>query len=92
MGSMDLKYSTTSLPDADALSNMSNNSINSLYNIGHLLFPVSYKTACYFEGYCNCSVPSQLRAKIHSKSAVPIGFLPSILSFLTVSAVNAQTY
>ena len=40
----------------------------------------------------NCSVPSQLRAKIHSKSAVPIGFLPSGLSFLTVSAVNAQTY
>ena len=26
------------------------------------------------------------------QSAVPIGFLPSILSFLTVSAVNAQTY
>ena len=40
----------------------------------------------------NCSVPSQLRAKIHSKSAVPIGFLPSSLSFLTVSTVNAQTY
>ena len=39
----------------------------------------------------NCSVPSQLRAKIHSKSAMPIGFLPSSLSFLTVSAVNAQT-
>ena len=36
--------------------------------------------------------PSQLRAKIHSKSAMPIGFLPSSLSFLTVSAVNAQTY
>ncbi len=30
--------------------------------------------------------------KIHSKSAVPIGFFPSSLSFLTVSAVNAQTY
>ena len=40
----------------------------------------------------NCSVPSQLRAKIHSKSAMPIGFLPSSPSFLTVSAVNAQTY
>ena len=40
----------------------------------------------------NCSVPSQLRAKIHFKSAMPIGFLPSSLSFLTVSAVNAQTY
>ena len=35
---------------------------------------------------------SQLRAKIHSKSAVPIGFLPYSLSFLTVSAVNAQTH
>ena len=40
----------------------------------------------------NCSVPSQLRAKIHFKSAAPIGFLPSSLCFLTVSAVNAQTY
>ena len=40
--------------------------------------------------YLGCT--EQLRAKIHSKSAVPIGFLPSILSFLTVSAVNAQTY
>ena len=36
-------------------------------------------------------VPSQLRAEIHSKSAVPIGFLPYSLSFLTVSAVNALT-
>ena len=24
--------------------------------------------------YCNCSVPSQLRCKIHSKSASPMGF------------------
>ena len=40
----------------------------------------------------NCSVSSQLRAKIHSKSAVPIGFFPYSLSFLTVSAVNARTY
>ena len=40
----------------------------------------------------NCSVPSPLRAKIHSKSASPMGFLPSSLSFLTVSAANAQTY
>ena len=46
----------------------------------------------FFTSCRNGSVPSQLRAKIHSKSAVPIGFLPSILSFLTVSAVNAQTY
>ena len=52
----------------------------------------NFKTSVSSFEQGNCSVPSQLRAKIHSKSAVPIGFLPSILSFLTVSAVNAQTY
>ena len=46
----------------------------------------------FFTSCRNGSVPSQLRAKIHSKSAMPIGFLPSSLGFLTVSAVNAQTY
>ena len=51
--------------------------------------PVCFLSVCFC--YCNCSVPSQLRAKIHFKSAAPIGFLPSRLSFLTVSAVNAQT-
>ena len=30
--------------------------------------------------------------KIHSKSATPMGFLPSSLCFLTVSAASAQTY
>ena len=35
----------------------------------------------FFTSCRNCSVPSQLRAKIHSKSAVPIGFLPSISKF-----------
>ena len=40
----------------------------------------------------NCSVPSQLRAKIHFKSASPMGFLPSSLCFITVSAASAQTY
>ena len=40
----------------------------------------------------NCSVPSQLHTKIHSRSAAPMGFLPSSPSFLTVSAASAQTY
>ena len=33
-----------------------------------------------------------LKAKIHSTSATPMGFLPSGLCFLTVSAASAQTY
>ena len=42
--------------------------------------------------YHNCSVPSQLRAKIHLKSAPPMGFLLSSPGYFTVSAANAQTY
>ena len=48
------------------------------------------KLAC--ENNRNYSVPSQLRAKIHSRSASLMGFLPSSLRFLTVSAASAQTY
>ena len=48
------------------------------------------KRAC--ENNRNDSVPSQLRAKIHSRSASLMGFLPSSLCFLTVSAASAQTY
>ena len=33
-----------------------------------------------------------LRTQIHSRSAAPMGVLPSSRYFLTVSAVNAQTY
>ena len=40
----------------------------------------------------NCSVPSQLRAKIHWKLPSAMGFLPASPCFHTVSAVNAQTY
>ena len=39
-----------------------------------------------------CSVPSQIRAKIHSRSTSSMGFLPARLCFLTVSAASAQTY
>jgi hypothetical protein len=41
---------------------------------------------------CNCSVPSQLRAKIHQELPAAMGFLPAGPCFRTVSAVNAQTY
>jgi len=34
----------------------------------------------------------KLRAKIHLKSALPMGFLPSSLCFIAVSAASAQTY
>ena len=42
----------------------------------------------------NCAVPSQLQAKIHAESPLAMGFLlgRGIVYFLTVSAVNAQTY
>ena len=46
----------------------------------------------FFHTYRNCSVPSQSRAKIHEKLPEAMGFLPTRLCFLTVSAVNAQTY
>ena len=39
-----------------------------------------------------CSVPSQIRAKIHLKSTSSMGFLPASSDFRTVSAASAQTY
>ncbi|WP_333685623.1 hypothetical protein, partial [Enterocloster lavalensis] len=38
-----------------------------------------------------CSVPSQIRAKIHLKSTPSMGFWPASLGFHTVSAASAQT-
>ena len=65
----------------------------SIFRVIFLLFSLTdTKLNPYTDQNRNCSVPSQSRAKIHSKSAMPIGFLPSSLSFPTVSAVNAQTY
>ena len=43
-----------------------------------------------FQKLRNCSVPSQLRCKIHSKSALPMGFCITE-SFSQVFAVNAST-
>lgn len=66
-------------------------SIRPFLDCGHLV----RVPACldrYLSRFCNCSVPSQLHAKIHSISATPMGFLPSGLCFLTVSAASAQTY
>ncbi len=40
----------------------------------------------------NCSVHSQLRAKIHLKSPSAMGFLLARSGFLTVSAASALTY
>ena len=65
----------------------------SIFRVIFLLFSLTdTKLNPYTDQNRNCSVPSQIRAKIHSKSAMAIGFLPSSLSFPTVSAVNAQTY
>ena len=44
----------------------------------------------FFTIYCNCSVPSQLRCKIHPKLSSTMGFC-SLNHILTVSAVNAST-
>ncbi|EEG51480.1 hypothetical protein CLOSTASPAR_06520 [[Clostridium] asparagiforme DSM 15981] len=49
----------------------------------------------FFAFYINfriCSVPSQIRAKIHLKSTSSMGFLPASLGSHTVSAASAQTY
>ena len=32
-------------------------------------------SAAFFVGFCDCSVPSQLQAKIHAESPLAMGFL-----------------
>ena len=64
----------------------------SFMRTGHSLIILSARLCCWIFILRNCSVPSQSRAKIHEKLPAAMGFLPTRLCFLTVSAVNAQTY